>query len=149
LLVNQAASVAVIDTMIPIGTVVSSLPLQKLLYFNVQYSIVYWVAQVALVVYKLAFLDVKDVTRYGTPAIVFAWTVAEIVRLRLGYVGNLREKVRPWDRSLRTGSDCVVTAAQRLLVACAGTRDGRLLAVDAVPAAAVRRLPAPGAAVRG
>jgi hypothetical protein len=79
--------------MIPIGTVASSLQLQKLLYFNFYYSLAYWAAQVALVVYKLAFLDVKEVTRYGTPAIVFAWTVCEIVRLRLGYLGNLREKV--------------------------------------------------------
>lgn len=74
----------------PVG---SSLPLQKLLYFNLLYSPFFGAAHIALLVYKLYYLTAGRIATYILPVAVVVWCLVEIARLRLGYFGNLREKV--------------------------------------------------------
>lgn len=73
--------------------VLSSLQLQKLLYFNFYFSPVFAAAHVALCVYKTMYLSPTLYTSFILPLVVAIWGLCEIPRLRLGYVGNLREKV--------------------------------------------------------
>jgi transmembrane protein 17 len=73
--------------------VVASLALQKLLYFNAFYAAAFAVAHIALCIYKLVFIRTSTLTRFALPVIVALWCACELLRLRLGYHGNLREKV--------------------------------------------------------
>lgn len=71
----------------------SSLHLQKLLYFGAVYAPAFGAAHVGLCAYKLTALSMSAPTRGGLlPALVVLWAVVEAARLRLGYVGNLRER---------------------------------------------------------
>lgn len=76
----------------PVG---SSLALQKLLYFNLFYSPAFGAAHIALLVYKTVYLTASRITSFVLPVIVVVWCLLEIARLRLGYFGNLRERVSP------------------------------------------------------
>lgn len=71
----------------------SSLPLQKLLFFNFYYSILFGAVHVAMMSYKIAYLQLDTAGLYAAPAILTVWALCEIARLRLGYAGNLKEKV--------------------------------------------------------
>ena len=70
----------------------SSLALQKALYFNSVYAPAFGLAHMGLAVYKIAWLQ-ADVARAALPLCLVVWTLSEVVRLRLGYAGNLRERV--------------------------------------------------------
>lgn len=76
--------------------VASSLPLQKLLYYNFYYACCFGVVELALTIFKLRWLVSSTETTYTLAVLVPAWCVLEALRLRLGYVGNLMEKVRCW-----------------------------------------------------
>ena len=73
--------------------IVSSLQLQRLLHLNLYYSFVYAAAEVGLTIYKLQTFVFEDRVKYSLPVLVGVWCAAELARLPLGYVGNLREKV--------------------------------------------------------
>jgi hypothetical protein len=80
-----------------VARVAASLSLQQLLYYNAFYSLAYGAAHIVLCVWKVAILHVptEDVERLIVlPVFVPLWSVIEALRLRLGYVGNLSEKVR-------------------------------------------------------
>lgn len=87
------------------------LPLQKFLYFNALYAPVFGVANVALVVLKLGFLEVGRSTRIVLPILVIAWCGLEAARLYMGYSANLGAKV------MRLGQFLVVTALLCLPIA--------------------------------
>uniref|UniRef100_A0A8C4XHM0 Zgc:112294 n=1 Tax=Erpetoichthys calabaricus TaxID=27687 RepID=A0A8C4XHM0_ERPCA len=71
--------------------VVSHLPLQMLLYFNVFYFPFWWLSEVLMLELKLPLL-----AGYYQVLIIMGMVVitsTELLRLYLGYVGNLQEKV--------------------------------------------------------
>jgi len=73
--------------------IASSLPLQMLLYFNVQYSIFWGLMTLALMVFKESYLEVNTAYRVLSPLLLSIWFMVEPLRLYFGYVGNLQEKV--------------------------------------------------------
>lgn len=73
--------------------VVSSVPLQTLLYFNVWYSAAFLLVSVPLVRWKILNNREDTLLRYSTPTCYAVWAVAEAYRLYQGYLGNLREQV--------------------------------------------------------
>ena len=74
----------------------SSLPLQRLLLFNLCSSGVYLACEVSLTTAKLlrgAPPPPPAPAPYALPALLCAWAALEALRLWLGYAGNLRERV--------------------------------------------------------
>ncbi|GFY62504.1 transmembrane protein 17 [Trichonephila inaurata madagascariensis] len=71
--------------------VLSSLPLQMCLYFNVNYSFLWILIRIGCLVYK--FHDLSQLYQILLTTVIFVMVVVEISRLYLGYVGNLTEKV--------------------------------------------------------
>ena len=74
--------------------VYSSLPLQRLLFFNSYLSVPYGAAQIAQLLFKLQWLGVSAPARIYIAVLVPAWCLIEMLRLWLGFAGNLREHVR-------------------------------------------------------
>ncbi|KAK2574446.1 Transmembrane protein 17 [Acropora cervicornis] len=77
-----------------IGTgneIVSNLPLQMSLYFNAYFSPFWFATCIVMLFAKHAKLD--SVYKFITIAIYVAMAIVEILRLYLGYAGNLQEKV--------------------------------------------------------
>lgn len=73
--------------------IASSLPLQMLLYFNVQFSLFWGAMILALMVLQENYLEVNTAYRVLSPLLLSVWFIIEPLRLFFGYVGNLQEKV--------------------------------------------------------
>ena len=90
---------------IRIVRVASSLPLQKLLHFNMLYAFCFGATQIALSIYKIFYLGgiatsktfslntPPEAMRFIPLILIFIWIIIEILRLRIGYLGNLQERV--------------------------------------------------------
>uniref|UniRef100_UPI00398EF71A transmembrane protein 17-like n=1 Tax=Pristiophorus japonicus TaxID=55135 RepID=UPI00398EF71A len=76
---------------IPANAMVSSLPLQMALYFNVFFFPFWWVSEVAMLELKYSMLP--GYYQWLLLAASIILTVIECVRLSLGYMGNLQEKL--------------------------------------------------------
>uniref|UniRef100_A0AAQ4RIF8 Zgc:112294 n=1 Tax=Gasterosteus aculeatus aculeatus TaxID=481459 RepID=A0AAQ4RIF8_GASAC len=76
-----------------VNELVSHLPLQMLLYFNIFYFPCWWFSAVFMLEVKFHYLPGYYQALLITGMILL--TIIEVVRLYLGYVGNLREKVIP------------------------------------------------------
>ncbi|KAI3372596.1 hypothetical protein L3Q82_023067 [Scortum barcoo] len=74
-----------------VNELVSHLPLQMLLYFNMFYFPCWWFSAVFMLEVKFYYLPGYYQALLITGMILL--TVIEVVRLYLGYIGNLREKV--------------------------------------------------------
>ena len=73
--------------------VAASTPLQMTLYFSVPYAIVYAGLSQYLYAWKSNIWNVPLVVAVVSPMIFTVWALLEPIRLLLGYVGNLRERV--------------------------------------------------------
>ncbi|XP_029431084.1 transmembrane protein 17 [Rhinatrema bivittatum] len=71
--------------------VVSNLPLQMSLYFNVFYFPFWWVCYVTILQLKYSVLP--DYYKFILVTILILMSLIEVIRLYLGYTGNLQEKV--------------------------------------------------------
>ena len=92
----------------------SDVGLQRLLYASLFSSAWFGAALVGVTAWKLAYLDVSDamLTGVGTPVLVSAWALTEVFRLRLGYAGNLGERVRGGARARRAARRGVARSAR-------------------------------------
>ncbi|XP_043925683.1 transmembrane protein 17B-like [Protopterus annectens] len=71
--------------------VVSSLPLQMLLYFNVFFFPFWWIAE--LLMLELKYNLLPGYYQFLTVTALITITLIEFLRLYLGYLGNLQERV--------------------------------------------------------
>ncbi|KAM4680985.1 transmembrane protein 17 [Amazona ochrocephala] len=71
--------------------VVSSLPLQMSLYFNVYFFPFWWLSIVVML--HLKYPDLSDYYKFILVTIMILTSLIEVIRLYLGYMGNLQEKV--------------------------------------------------------
>ncbi|XP_032041055.1 transmembrane protein 17 [Aythya fuligula] len=71
--------------------IVSSLPLQMSLYFNVYFFPFWWLSSVVMLQLKYAVLS--DYYKFILVTVMILASLIEIIRLYLGYIGNLQEKV--------------------------------------------------------
>ncbi|XP_019749532.1 transmembrane protein 17B [Hippocampus comes] len=71
--------------------VLASLPLQMSLFFNIWFFPLWWIS--AIVMLHLKYSALPDYYKFILMTILILMTVIEAIRLYLGYVGNLREKV--------------------------------------------------------
>ncbi|XP_027309243.1 transmembrane protein 17 [Anas platyrhynchos] len=71
--------------------IVSSLPLQMSLYFNVYFFPFWWLSSVVMLQMKYAVLS--DYYKFILVTVMILASLIEIIRLYLGYIGNLQEKV--------------------------------------------------------
>ncbi|NWY70031.1 TMM17 protein, partial [Erithacus rubecula] len=71
--------------------ILSSLPLQMSLYFNVYFFPFWWLITVAILYLK--YPDLSDYYKFILVTIMILVSLTELIRLYLGYVGNLLEKV--------------------------------------------------------
>ncbi|XP_072103928.1 transmembrane protein 17-like [Mobula birostris] len=76
---------------IPVNETVSSLPLQMALYFNAIFFPFWWVSEVVMIHLKYNILP--GYYQWLLLAAVIIITVTESIRLCLGYMGNLEEKL--------------------------------------------------------
>uniref|UniRef100_A0A8C5GN79 Transmembrane protein 17A-like n=1 Tax=Gouania willdenowi TaxID=441366 RepID=A0A8C5GN79_GOUWI len=74
-----------------VNELVSHLPLQMLLYFNMFYFPCWWFSAVFMLDVK--FYHLEDYYQALLITGIVLLTVIEVVRLYLGYIGNLKEKV--------------------------------------------------------
>ncbi|NWU60971.1 TMM17 protein, partial [Pterocles burchelli] len=70
---------------------VSSLPLQMSLYFNVYFFPCWWLSTVVMLHLKYPILS--DYYKFILVTIMILTSLIEVIRLYLGYMGNLQEKV--------------------------------------------------------
>ena len=73
--------------------VAASTPLQMMLYFNIPYSVVFACMNQLLFSWKSRVWDLPLVVAVVSPMVFWIWAFVEPVRLLLGYVGNLHERV--------------------------------------------------------
>ncbi|XP_064516109.1 transmembrane protein 80 isoform X1 [Pseudopipra pipra] len=78
----------------------SSLPLQILFYVNGIYYIFYFLATLAMIVYKSQVFSYPDDFLAPDLAVLFLMAMLEVPRLYLGCKGNLREEEAPLALSL-------------------------------------------------
>ncbi|GFT74158.1 transmembrane protein 17 [Nephila pilipes] len=71
--------------------VLSSLPLQMCLYFNVNYSVLWILIRIGCLIYK--FQNLSQMYQILLTTIIFVMIIVELSRLYLGYIGNLTERV--------------------------------------------------------
>ncbi|XP_069835711.1 transmembrane protein 17 [Dendropsophus ebraccatus] len=71
--------------------IVSSLPLQMSLYFNVFYFPFWWTCDV--IALQLKYVLLPDHYKFILVTLLILMSVIEVIRLYLGYSGNLQEKV--------------------------------------------------------
>uniref|UniRef100_A0A8D0H8G2 Transmembrane protein 17 n=1 Tax=Sphenodon punctatus TaxID=8508 RepID=A0A8D0H8G2_SPHPU len=76
---------------IPYNEIVSSLPLQMSLYFNLYFFPFWWVSSVVML--QLKYPVLPDYYKFILVTIIILVSLIESIRLYLGYVGNLQEKV--------------------------------------------------------
>ncbi|XP_037536153.1 transmembrane protein 17A [Nematolebias whitei] len=74
-----------------VDELVSHLPLQMLLYFNVFYFPCWWFSAVFMLEVKYYYLPGYYQALLITGLVLI--TIIEVIRLHLGYIGNLKEKV--------------------------------------------------------
>ncbi|XP_075391834.1 transmembrane protein 17 [Tenrec ecaudatus] len=75
----------------PDDEMVSSLVLQMSLYFNTYFFPFWWVSSILMLYMKYSFLP--DYYKFIVVTIIILVTLIEVIRLYLGYMGNLQEKV--------------------------------------------------------
>jgi hypothetical protein len=75
--------------------VASSTSLQMLLYFNCLYALVFGVLHQMIYAWKLSIWAPPLLSELLTPMLFYIWAFVEVLRLALGYFGNLAERV-PW-----------------------------------------------------
>ncbi|XP_016107426.1 transmembrane protein 17A isoform X1 [Sinocyclocheilus grahami] len=71
--------------------VASHLPLQMLLYFNIFYFPFWWISEVLMLHLKFSYLPAYYQCLLVTGMVLIS--IFEVLRVYLGYVGNLKEKV--------------------------------------------------------
>ncbi|XP_044516621.1 transmembrane protein 17 [Gracilinanus agilis] len=71
--------------------IVSSLALQMSLYFNIYFFPFWWVSSIIMLLLKYPVLP--DYYKFILVTVVILITLIEAIRLYLGYMGNLQEKV--------------------------------------------------------
>ncbi|XP_038161424.1 transmembrane protein 17B [Cyprinodon tularosa] len=71
--------------------VLSSLPLQMSLYFNMWFFPWWWICEAVML--ELKYPALPDYYKFILVTILLLMTLIEAIRLYLGYVGNLQEKV--------------------------------------------------------
>ncbi|NXW88111.1 TMM17 protein, partial [Alopecoenas beccarii] len=71
--------------------IISSLPLQMSLYFNVYFFPFWWISTVVMLHLKYPVLS--DYYKFILVTIMILVSLIEVIRLYLGYMGNLQEKV--------------------------------------------------------
>ncbi|XP_013980564.1 transmembrane protein 17B [Salmo salar] len=71
--------------------VVSSLPLQMSLFFNMCFFPLWWISEVVML--HLKYPALPDYYKFILITILILMTLVEAIRLYLGYAGNLQEKV--------------------------------------------------------
>merc|ERR1712216_854553 len=73
--------------------VAASTPLQMTVYFSGPYALVWAISNQLLFYWKSRTFDVPLVVAVVSPMVFWVWLLREPIRLLLGYVGNLRERV--------------------------------------------------------
>ncbi|KAJ7344964.1 hypothetical protein JRQ81_000914 [Phrynocephalus forsythii] len=76
---------------IPDNEIVSSLPLQMSLYFNLCFFPFWWASSVVML--QLKYPVLPDYYKFILVTVIILTSLIEIIRLYLGYMGNLQEKV--------------------------------------------------------
>ncbi|XP_062858643.1 transmembrane protein 17B [Trichomycterus rosablanca] len=71
--------------------VISSLPLQMSLFFNMWFFPLWWISEVVML--HLKYPALPDYYKFILITILIVMTLIEAIRLYLGYAGNLQEKV--------------------------------------------------------
>lgn len=69
------------------------MPLQMLLYFNMPFSLLWGLMHVMFFRWKSMYFEPPLLAAVASPMIFWGWALLEPVRLLLGYVGNLGERV--------------------------------------------------------
>ncbi|KAM6359961.1 transmembrane protein 80 isoform 1-T1 [Alca torda] len=82
------------------SSVLSSVPLQILFYINGIYYIFYFLATLAMIVYKSEVFSYPDDFLAPDLALLFIMAILEVLRLYLGSKGNLTEEEAPLGLSL-------------------------------------------------
>ncbi|XP_075043926.1 transmembrane protein 80 [Mixophyes fleayi] len=80
--------------------VLSSVPLQILLYFSVVYFIFYFLATLLMIIYKSQVFSYPDSNLALDLGLLFLMAILESVRLYMGTMGNLTEEGLPLGFSL-------------------------------------------------
>ncbi|XP_078205364.1 transmembrane protein 17 isoform X3 [Callithrix jacchus] len=75
----------------PENEMVSSLALQMSLYFNTYYFPLWWVSSIMMLHVKYSILP--DYYKFIVITVIILITLIEAIRLYLGYMGNLQEKI--------------------------------------------------------
>ncbi|XP_004369339.1 transmembrane protein 17 [Trichechus manatus latirostris] len=75
----------------PDDEMVSSLALQMSLYFNTYFFPLWWVSSIMML--QLKYPVLPDYYKFIVVTIIILVTLIEVIRLYLGYMGNLQEKV--------------------------------------------------------
>ncbi|XP_058877276.1 transmembrane protein 17B-like [Acipenser ruthenus] len=78
-------------TLPPNHEVASNLPLQMSLYFNAFFFPFWWISEVVMLDLKVPAL--QDYYKFILVTVLVVMTAIELIRLYLGYTGNLQEKV--------------------------------------------------------
>jgi transmembrane protein 17 len=73
--------------------IASNLPLQMLMYFNVYFGLFWALIVLANMLFRENYLSTNPSYLVLCPLILSVWCMVEPLRLYLGYVGNLQEKV--------------------------------------------------------
>ncbi|KAM9855027.1 transmembrane protein 17B [Aulostomus maculatus] len=71
--------------------VLSSLPLQMSLFFNMWFFPLWWISETAML--QLKYPALPDYYKFILVTVLILMTLIEVIRLYLGYTGNLQEKV--------------------------------------------------------
>ncbi|XP_034163540.1 transmembrane protein 17B isoform X2 [Pangasianodon hypophthalmus] len=71
--------------------VVSSLPLQMALFFNMCFFPLWWISEVVML--QLKYPALPDYYKFILITVLILMTLIEAIRLYLGYAGNLQEKL--------------------------------------------------------
>ncbi|XP_056595688.1 transmembrane protein 17B [Triplophysa dalaica] len=71
--------------------VISNLPLQMALHFNMWFFPFWWISEVVML--QLKYLALVDYYKFILITVLILMTIIEAIRLYLGNVGNLQEKV--------------------------------------------------------
>ena len=107
--------------------IAASTPLQMMLYFSVPYGLLFAVANQMLFYWKARTFDVPLVVAVVSPMMFWIWFLLEPIRILLGFVGNLRERVA-W-----LGGFWVLTIFPQLCVPHASCAACKLCRMQAVP----------------
>ncbi|XP_005529129.1 PREDICTED: transmembrane protein 80 isoform X2 [Pseudopodoces humilis] len=95
--------------------ILSSLPLQILLYVNGIYYIFYFLVTLAMIIYKSQVFSYPDDLLAPDLAVLFLMAILEVPRLYLGFKGNLTEAEAPLGLSLGLTVGSVVLCVYLLL----------------------------------